>query len=175
MPSTKNVKQLEVLIDKLQQAKSLVLADYRGLNVNQIQELRQQVREAGGELLVAKNTLTQLALEKLNFSIPTEELAIFTGPTILLFAYEDEIAPLKTLADFAKTNDLPEIKAGFLGQDYLDQEKASQLAQLPSKEDLIAKVVGLINSPRVNLVFVLRANLQKLVMVIKAIANGGEK
>ncbi|MBU0619154.1 50S ribosomal protein L10 [Patescibacteria group bacterium] len=170
MPSQKNIEQLKLLAQKLEQAKSVVLADYHGLSVDQIQGLRQQIKQVGGELMVAKNTLLKLALDKVNppanGKIPEDKL---TGPTITLFGYEDEIAPLKVLAEFAAKHQLPQIKAGLIINEYLSADQLNQLAKLPGKPELLAKLIGTINAPRVNLVFVLKANLQKLVLTLKAI------
>lgn len=166
MPSQKNINQLEILTQKLEQAKSVVLADYHGLSVSQLQELRQEVKQTGGELMVAKNTLLKLAFEKSQIKIPNDKL---TGPTITLFSYKDEIAPLKALAEFAEKYQLPQIKAGLIVNDYLSADELNQLAKLPGKTELLAKLVSTINAPRVNLVFALKANLQKLVLTLKAI------
>lgn len=175
MPPEKNVQLKKQIEDNLSKSKSVVLTEYHGLDVPALQELRAQVKEVEGELLITKNTLIKLALKEARLELPQGQEDILTGPTMLLFAYNDPIAPLKVLADFAKEHELPTFKAGFLAQDFLSDEEVKQLSQLPGKEELLGKLVALINSPRVNLVFALRANLQKLVMVIKAIANGGEK
>ena len=166
MPSPKNIQLLKLLQEKLRQAKATVLADYRGLTVDQLTELRQKVREAGGELMVAKNTLLRLALQSQSLPTPDDQL---TGPTIVLFAYEDEIAPLKALSDFAKQYDLPKLKAGLLYNELLTTDRLNQLAKLPGKKELLARFTRLVNAPRVNLVFALRANLQNLVLVLKAL------
>lgn len=170
MPSDKNVKQIEKIEKKLETAKSVVLAEYHGLGVEQMTELRQKVVEAGGELMVAKNTLLKIVFDKSGYQVPTNQL---TGPNMVLFGYEDMVAPLKALDDFAQDNELPKLKCGILidKNEYLGLEKVEQLAKLPGKEELLAKVVATINAPRVNLVFALKANLQNLVMTLKAISQ----
>lgn len=164
MPSEKNVAALKLLKTKIQQAKSIVFADASGLSVNLQRELRQQVKLAGGELVVVKNTLLKLALD-------TKDL--LPGPTITLFAYEDEIAPLKALAEFAKSHDLPKIKAGFLAKEALSKEQVEQLAALPTKIELLAKTVGTLKSPLSGFVNVLQGNIRKLVYVLSAIGGRG--
>ncbi len=175
MPSSQNLAAVKNLKEKLDKAKSVVLADYAGLPVNLQQELRAQVVEAGGELIVAKNTLLKIAAQELNY--PVEDLAdSFTGPTITLFSYDDPIAPLKTLAEFADNNELPTIKAGYLNKEALTKEQLNQLSKLPSKIELIAKTVGTIKAPLTGFVNVLSGNLRNLVFALKAIEKkkGGE-
>lgn len=166
MPSQKNIDQVKVLQELLGKAKSLVLADFKGLTVQKQQTLRNSLKEVGGELTVVKNTLLQLALKKSNFSLPAKQLPL-TGPTILLFSFKDEIAPLKILYQFAQENEIPKIKFGFLNQDFLEKEKVEELAQLPSKGGLQLKLVGLLASPLRGAVYVLRGNLNKLVMILE--------
>jgi len=162
MPSEKNVTTLNLLKTKLSQAKSVVTADASGLSVNLQRELRQAVKLAGGELIVVKNTLLQLALG-------VKEL--LPGPTITLLAYGDEIAPIKALAEFAKAHELPKIKAGFLAKEPLTKDQVEELAQLPTKVELLAKTVRTLNAPITGFVNVLGGNLRKLVYVLSAIGG----
>lgn len=175
MPSQKNIDQVKEIAEKVTKAKSIVLADYRGLSVNLQQVLRRKVREAGGELLVAKNSLLKIAATEENYPV-NDLIDSFTGPTITLLAYEDEIAPIKALAEFAKENKLPEIKAGFLNKDALTKEQVEALAKLPSKIELLATTVGTIKAPLTGFVNVLSGNLRNLVFALKAIQTkkGGE-
>lgn len=165
MPSEKNVTTVNLLKTKLKDAKSIVFADASGLSVNLQRELRQKVKLAGGELIVVKNTLLQLALD-------AGEL--LPGPTITLLAYEDEIAPIKALAEFARTHELPKIKAGFLAKEPLTKDQVETLANLPTKIELIAKVIGSLKSPLSGLANVLQGNLKKLVYVLKAVSEHGK-
>lgn len=162
MPSKKNVATVNLLKTKLKDAKSIVFADASGLSVNLQRELRQAVKLAGGELIVVKNTLLQLALG-------IKEL--LPGPTITLLAYEDEIAPMKALAEFAKAHELPKIKAGFLAKEPLTKDQVEVLANLPTKIELLAKTVGSLKSPLSGIVNVLAANIRKLVYVLKAVKS----
>lgn len=175
MPSQKNLDQVKDLQAKLQQAKSVVLADYRGLPVNLQQSLRQQVNQAGGELLVTKNTLLKIALKREKFDLQPL-IDSFTGPTITLLAYEDEIAPLKALADFAKDNDLPTIKAGFLSKQALTKNQLEKLAKLPTKPELLAKTIATVKAPLSGFINVLSGNLRNLTYALEAIKlqKGGE-
>lgn len=161
MPNAKNVATVNLLKTKLKDAKSLVFADASGLSVNLQRELRQTVKLAGGELIVVKNTLLKLALG-------VKEL--LPGPTITLLAYEDEIAPIKALAEFAKTHELPKIKAGFLAKEPLSKEQVETLANLPTRIELLAKTVGSLKAPITGFVNVLQGSLRKLVYVLKAVS-----
>jgi len=176
MPSQKNLDQVKNLQAKLKQAKSVVLADYCGLSVNLQQDLRKQVKDVDGELLVIKNTLLKIALKNQKYSLKPL-LDAFTGPTITLLAYEDEIAPLKALADFAKDHQLPKIKAGFLSKEPLTQAQVKALAKLPTKVELLSKTVATIKAPLSGIVNVLSGNLRHLTYALEAIKQqkGGEK
>jgi large subunit ribosomal protein L10 len=153
--------------DRLAKAKSVVLADYKGLTVAQIGELRKQVTATGAEMKVTKNSLIKIALKESKY--PVAELENMTGPTTIMFGLTDEISPIKAMADFAKTVELPKFKAGFLGLEFINADKVKQLANLPGKDILIAQVVGGLKSPLYGMVNVLQGNLRKLVYVLKAV------
>ena len=165
MPSQKNLTTVKLLSEKLRQAKSIVLADYRGLSVNLQRQLRNQVKAAGGELIVAKNSLISLALKAEKYSLP----AGLQGPTLVLFAYEDEIAPIKALVEFAKANELPKAKIGFLAKEPLSADQVNQLASLPTRIELIAQTIATLQSPLSGFVNVLFGNFRKLVYTLQAI------
>ena len=175
MPSQKTIQEVQELTKKISKAKSIVLANYSGLSVGLQQTLRRIVKQAGGELVVTKNSLLKIAVTEEKYPV-NDLLASFTGPTITLLAYEDEIAPIKALAEFAKENKLPEIKAGFLNKDALNKEQVEALAKLPSKIELLATTVGTIKAPLTGFVNVLSGNLRNLVFALKAIQTkkGGE-
>jgi len=164
MKKQEKIFEVENLAAKIKQAKSLALVDYRGLSANQIANLRSLVKKAGGELQVVKNTLLLRALDKASLEI--KDLKI-EGPTLALFANEDEINPLKTLVSFGKAQNLLALKFGFFGGEFQDGTRLFQIASLPSKEELQAKLVGLLAQPSQKLVYVLNFNLQKLVVILK--------
>lgn len=168
MPSEKNINELNTLKEKLEKAKSWALTDYRGLTVNQATTLRRKIKEAGGELRVTKNTLLNLSLKDSNFQFSNANFQL-TGPTAVMLAYDDEIAPIKVIADFAKEQELPKFKAGFFDNRFLSAEELDKLANLPSKAQLQAMLVGCLASPIGGFVNVLRGNLSKLVMVLEEI------
>jgi large subunit ribosomal protein L10 len=168
MPNKSKFEKVKDLTDKLGRAKSIVLTDYRGLTVAKMEELRSKVEDDGAEYEVTKNTLLSLSLKDTSRETPIE---VLVGPTAILFAFQDEIAPLKTLQDFIKINSLPIIKTGFLGNELISTSQVENLARLPSREVLLGKLVGSLKSTQFGLVNVLSGNIRKLVYALDAVAK----
>ncbi|HEY8344243.1 MAG TPA: 50S ribosomal protein L10 [Bacillota bacterium] len=154
------------LQNKLSSSQSVILADYRGLNVQEVTELRKKLREVGVEFKVAKNTLTKLAAK--NAAIEGLD-DLLEGPTALAFGYDDPVAPAKVLAEFAKDHQNLELKGGLLEGKVIDLNMVNSLAKLPSKEALLTQVAGLLQAPIRNLVNVLSAPLRNTVYVLEAV------
>ena len=125
--------------EKFEKAQTVVLVDYRGLTVAEDTELRNQLRKAGVEYAVLKNTMISRAIEGMNVD---EMHASLEGPTAVAFGYEDMIAPAKILSEFAKKSKKLTIKCGVCDGAYLNADGVEALASLPSKEVLIAKIIG---------------------------------
>ena len=125
--------------EKFEKAQTVVLVDYRGLTVAEDTELRNQLRKAGVEYAVLKNTMISRAIEGMNVD---EMHASLEGPTAVAFGYEDMIAPAKILSEFAKKSKKLTIKCGVCDGAYLNADGVEALASLPSKEVLIAKIMG---------------------------------
>ena len=159
MPSQRNVQQLADLKVKVSGAKSMIFADHSGMSVVEQQDLRAKLKAVGGELMVAKNTLLKLALG---------QKELFQGPTSIVIARDDEILPIKVLAEFAKGHEKPTIKAGFLGEKSLSVAEIVQLAQLPGKEELLGQLLRQMQAPAVGLVRVLNGTMEKLVWALEA-------
>ncbi len=158
MPSAKVLEQKKVavadLIEKLKAAQAGVLVDYRGLTVSEDTELRRKFREANVEYTVVKNTLTRFAAKEVGL----DELdGVLHGPTSLAISDTDPVAPAKIISDFAKNNEKVEIKAGFLDGKVISLDEVKTLANTPSRETLIAKIMGSLNAPVSNLVRTLQA------------------
>jgi large subunit ribosomal protein L10 len=172
MPNTKNVQQVGELHTQLEGVQALFIADYAGLTVEEQRELRRKVREAGGEMTVAKNNLLKIALKDQGYDVEAIKTAL-SGPNITLFAKADAVAPLKAMVEFAKANEkeLPKIKTGLLGTEVLSTEKIKQLAALPSKAELISKLLGTLTNPARNLVGVLSAPMRNFVYALSAIKD----
>lgn len=166
MPSKIKIDKVTDLSGKLTKAKSVVLTDYRGLSVAQLDDLRKKVEAAGASYEVTKNTLLARSLG--GKEIPAEALE---GPTATLFAYQDEIAPLKALQDFIKANSLPTVKVGYLGQSLLTSLQVGELARLPSRAELLGKLARSLKSNEYRLVGVLSGNIRKLVYVLSGVSK----
>lgn len=163
------IEQVKKLSEKLNKSKSLILTEYHGLSVPKMEELRSKLQEVNADFAVTKNTLLSRAAKEAEYKdLPEQTL---TGPTATLFAYGDEIAPIKSLVEFIKTNELPNIKAGFLGKTFLTKEKVLELSKLPGYDELVAKVVGGLNAPLYGLVNVLQGNIRNLVNVLDQISK----
>ncbi|MFC1653897.1 50S ribosomal protein L10 [Patescibacteria group bacterium] len=176
MPSQKNVEQLEKLIEKFEAAKSVVWANYAGLSVADQTNLRAVVSEAGGEFTVAKNNLIRLALQKRLGKDPSEEvIKSLEGPTAIMFSNDDAVAPLKALVTFAEEHDLPEVKLGYMDDKILSVQEVKDLSKLPSKDQLIAQLVGQLKAPISGFYTVTSGNLRGLVQALKAIKDSKEK
>ena len=164
MPNQKNISAVASLQEKLNKAKSVVLANFKGLKVIQLQDLKKQVKQAQGEFTVAKNTLFKIALKNLKFELPPDfDIKEETG---VLFSYFDEVSPLKKLVAFAKALNLPTLKFGFLGKAYMPEAQVSELSKIPPREVLLGQLVGNLNSPALCMVWALKGNLTKLVTAL---------
>ncbi|MBQ0139402.1 MAG: 50S ribosomal protein L10, partial [Kurthia sp.] len=131
-------------VAKFEAAASVVVVDYRGLTVAQVTELRKQLREAGVEFKVYKNTLTRRAAESVGFEGINEFL---TGPNAIAFSNEDVVAPAKIINDFAKKNEALEIKAGIIEGTIASVEDVKALAELPSREGLLSMLLSVLQAP----------------------------
>jgi large subunit ribosomal protein L10 len=154
------------LAGKLAGAKAAFLADYRGLTVEQVNKLRSDLRNAGVEYRVVKNTLLRLASQGTDLSCLDKHLA---GPTAIAIASADPVASAKILSEFARVNAKFELKAGALGGKLLTAADIKALAELPSREVLLGKLLGTLNAPVANFVGVLAAVPRSLVQVLAAV------
>jgi large subunit ribosomal protein L10 len=156
------------LAEKLKGTKAAFLADYRGLDVDQANDLRNKLRVTGVEYRVIKNTLLRLAAKDTGAECLDEYLS---GPTAIALAKEDPVAPAKALVEFAKQNDVFELKAGMLDGKLLAIDEIKALAELPSREELLAKMLGSMSAPATNFVGVLAAVPRSFVQVLAAIKD----
>jgi large subunit ribosomal protein L10 len=165
MPNKKNIAIVESLQDKLGKTKSVVFANFKGLKVLQIQDLKRQVKKENAEFTVAKNTLLKISLKNLGYELPQNfDLREETG---VLFSFGDEVAALKKLVAFAKNTNIPSLKFGFLSKSYMDINQVFALSKLPTYEVLIWKLMSSMNSSTNKMVYALNANIQKLTMVLE--------
>ncbi|WP_046213355.1 50S ribosomal protein L10 [Paenibacillus wulumuqiensis] len=149
---------VEVVATKLRESVTTVVADYRGLNVAQVTELRKQLREAGIEFQVLKNTLVRRATESADL---TELNEVLSGPTAIAFSKDDAVAPAKILNDFAKTNDALELKGGVVEGRVVSAEEIKALAALPSREGLLSMLLSVLQAPVRNFALAVKAVSEK--------------
>ena len=166
MANPRNNASVEQLQGLLGDAQTFFLVDYQGLSAGQMNDLRAKVREAGGRLLVAKNTLINVVLKQQGIEDFTETL---NGPTALILVGEDPVAPAKALTDYADENakDLPAAKGGRLQGNTVTAEALAQIAKLPSRPELQSELVGVLLAPLQQLVGVLQGPQRDLVGVIQ--------
>jgi len=154
------VLQLKELIAN---SKAVAVVDYQGLKVSQVTELRRAIKKAGGQYLVAKNTLFKLAAGLTGLKLE--------GISGFVFSQSDEVSAIKAVADFAKKTSLPTFKLGLMGSQLLSQSEVIELASLPDRPTLISKLLGSISSPLAKLVYNLNWPVSKLVRTLDAVAT----
>ena len=161
MPSEKILQEkkqiVENLVNTIKNANCGVFVEYKGINVQEDTEFRTELRKAGVEYAVVKNTLTRLAVNEVGYN---DLDPIFNGTTAMATS-EDFTAPAKVVCEYAKKNPKIVVKAGFVGGDILDANGVVELSKIPSKEGLIAKVLGSIQGPLYGLAYVLQAKIDK--------------
>jgi large subunit ribosomal protein L10 len=165
----KKVQQVDLLTEKLRNAKVAVLTDYRGLTVAQMQELRNKLRTADVEFRVVKNTMARRAAAESGNEALRSELK---GPIGIAFGYDDLGAPAKVLADFVRATRLKvEIVGGLVEGRVFGADQVRQLADLPPREVLLAQLLGTLQSPIAQLVATIQAPVQQLVGLLEARKN----
>lgn len=172
-PEKLQLKQevVKEVADKFEKAQSVIVIDYRGLTVEEVSKLRTDCRNAGVEYKVIKNNILKRAADSLNYQDMDD---LFKGPTAVAFGFEDAVAPAKILSKFLKDTKKTEIKGGLLEGEVLDANGVERLATLPSKEELIAKMLGSMNAPITNFVGTLTAIPASFVRVLNAIRESKE-
>ena len=156
--------------DWIKKSQAIVLTEYTGLSMPQIDELRRNVREAGGEFHVIKNTLAKLAFANVGWQVPEE---YFVGSTAAGVALEDPPAVAKVIADLEKTVDVVKIKGGFLEARLISSEEIRALAELPPLPVVQARLLGVFMAPASQLARVLAEPSRQLARVIKAYGDKG--
>lgn len=149
---------VEEIKDKFNRSTSMLVVDYRGLDVAEATELRKQFREAGVDYNVYRNTLVRRAAKETGNEALVEEL---NGPNAIAFGYEDPIAPAKIAKNFAKDHEKLELKVGVLEGEMYKGAKLEKVASIPSREELIAKLLGSLKAPISNFAYVLKAVADK--------------
>jgi len=159
-------EQVELLTEKLRKAKVALLTDYRGLTVTQLQDLRGKLRTGDVEYRVVKNTLARRAAEAAGVPALQAELE---GPVAIAFGYDDLSLPSKLINEFVRTTRLKlEVKGGLVEGRVFSPDQVKQLADLPSRETLLAQLLGTLQSPVAQLVGIMQTPVQQLLGVLDA-------
>jgi large subunit ribosomal protein L10 len=140
----KKAEALKKLSENFAAAKAVYFATYKGLSVKDFEALRQKVRESNARISVAKKTLIQIAAKENGYEVPKE---VMDGPVAAIFAMEDQVSPAKAVDTFLKSFDELSLVGGLLDGKVMDKKEAVQLASLPSREELLAKLLGSMRAP----------------------------
>jgi large subunit ribosomal protein L10 len=168
MNKAEKVTEVNFLSERLKKAKAVILAEYRGLKVSEITEIRKDLRKNAGELKVVKNRLAKRAMAASGIASMEGHLK---GPLALVFSDQDPVVISKLLTKHAETYAALKLKAAYLDGKVIDAKGLEALSKLPSREELYAKLLGTLAAPAQGLVRVLHGVPQKLAIVLKAIAE----
>ena len=164
MPTQAKIESVEELRERLDGVKAVLLTEYRGLTVQQLSDLRRQLRAVSAEYKVVKNRLARIAVSTSELAAVREQLK---GPTGLIIAKDDPVAATKTLQACARANQALVVKAGYVEGRVLAAEELKALADLPSREALRSQLVGALQGPLAQLVGLLTAPQRELVYVLE--------
>ena len=165
MPNQRKIEQVKELSELFSNSDTIIMADYKGTSVSELSGLRRALNDTSAKFKIAKNTLAKLAAEQSSKEALSEEI---TGPLGFVLTNEDPSQVTKVLFKYAEDNDIDfVIKKGLVNNDLLDEGTLQKLSKLPSKEILLAKLMGSMNSPVTNLVFVLQGTIQAFATVLQ--------
>jgi large subunit ribosomal protein L10 len=168
MPKQFKVDLVNTIKEELTAADAVWVVDYRGLTVKQAEALRGKIREQGATLKIYKNSFTARALADLELP---DLGPVLEGPSAFVFVTGDPVASAKAIKAFAKENPLLEIKGGLFNKEIVTADQIKAIADLPSREELIAKLLGTMQNPLTGIVRVLNGPAEKLARTISAIAD----
>ncbi len=171
MPTAEKEAAVERMSKQLSEAKSVYLTDFTGLNVEQITELRRAFSGVKVEYRVVKNTLAKLSAKEAGCEDIVEHLS---GPVAMAFGMEDPVAPAKVIKQFSKKNDKLKLKACLFEGVLFGEDKLNQLADLPTRDEVLGQVCSVLNAPISNLAFSLNGILSKVVYALNAVKEQKE-
>ena len=163
MPNQKNIEKIKNLSESFSKAKAIYFTKYHGLNVADITKLRSEFFKVEVEYKVAKNTLIKLAAQENEIEINPE---LLKGATAIAISYSEPVSPAKVIKEFKKDGDLPEVKGILFDGQFLPGSDYNRLADLPSKDELLSKLVSMLNNPMQKLVSTLSAPMQNTLGVL---------
>ena len=165
MPTKKKSTEIDVLQERFENAQMVILADYRGLTVAQMQDFRGKLRSSEGEFRVSKNTLVRIAAERAGIEGLEEFLE---GPTAVVFAMGDVAGAAKAVSDFVRTSRVLQVKAGVMNNQVMTAADVEVISSLPPREELLAKLVGMLASPMSRTVGVLSGPSRSVAYLVNA-------
>ncbi len=168
MARPEKIAEVKAITARIQAAQSMILADYTGLSVEQMTIFRRTCRQGAVDCRVVKNRLARIAADAADLPVMKDHLK---GPTAIVFGPESQVDPAKFVVDFAKENQAMEIKGGFVDGQYLDPAQVVALSMTPSRDELIAMMLGSINSPARGLAYVINDVIAGLARTIEAVAK----
>lgn len=169
MPKSRTEKEniVKQLTDRFNRIKAAVFVDYSGLTVKDVENLRKSLRKEKIDYLVAKKTLIRRAIKETD--LKGIDIDSLLGQIAIVFGYADEVLPARILKNFQKENQNLKLIGGILENKFINDAKVIELAAVPPREELLARLVGSLNAPLTNLVRVLQGNLKNLVFVLSRI------
>lgn len=165
MPTPQKAAQIQDLADRMSRSQLTIIADYRGLTVEALQGFRSRLRPMESEFRIAKNTLTRIAAEQVGIEGLDSQLE---GPTAILFAYGDVVAPAKAISDFARSSRILQVRAGVMNNQVITASDIEAISSLPPREELLGKLVGLLASPMTRTAGVLSGPARSVVYLANA-------
>ncbi len=171
--STKAFKteKIDTIKAKIEKAQVALLTEYKGYSVEEITNLRRKLQKANGDYMVTKNTLAKIAIKGTQFEVMSD---LMKGPIAIAFGFEDQVSPAKIVSEFIKTTKKGEILGAVLDGNVLSPADAKALANLPSKEELYAKMLGSVNSPAAGLTHAINAVMASLTRAVAAVRDKKE-
>lgn len=161
-------EKIETIKAKAQKAQVAIITEYKGYSVEEITALRRSIQQNGGDYMVTKNTLAKIAFKGTDFEVLIDSL---TGPIAIAFGFEDQVSPAKAVAKFIKDTKKGAILGGALDGKLLSVKEAEALAKMPSKEELIAKLLGSVNSPASGIANSINAVMSQLTRTMAAVRD----
>lgn len=161
-------EKIDAIKAKIEKAQVAVITEYQGMTVEDITKLRREIQKGGGDYMVTKNTLAKIAVKGTAYEVLTDKL---TGAIALAFGYEDPVSPAKAVAKFIKEAKKGNIIGAVLDGKLLTDAQTKELAELPSKEELYAKLLGSINSPASGIANSINAVMAQLTRAMAAVRD----
>lgn len=156
------------LKEKINHQKTMVFVDFKGLKVKDVLDLKEKLNQSDSLFKVSKKTLLKIAFKDINSAL-SQKINELKGELGVIFGFKDVISPSKTVYNFSLNNEKLKILGGLFEGKFIEEEKVIELAKLPTKEELLARLAGSISAPVSNLVYVLQGNIKGLVRILSLI------